>query len=121
MMGGVTAHVVSPELQQGDPGAPGSSAYQIAVANGFSGTEAEWLESLIGEPGAPGSAPQQYVHTQGVPSAEWHVNHGLGFEPAGNQAFDSAGNEQGGVIEHVDLDNLIYYFKSAFGGRSIHS
>lgn len=30
---------------------PGPSAYEIAVANGFRGTEAEWLESLRGEPG----------------------------------------------------------------------
>lgn len=30
------------------------NAYQIAVKNGFEGTEAEWLESLKGEPGQPG-------------------------------------------------------------------
>lgn len=29
----------------------GYSAYEIAVQNGFEGTEAEWLESLRGEPG----------------------------------------------------------------------
>lgn len=51
---------------KGDPGTPGSdgldgndgldgkSAYDIAVAHGFVGTEAEWLESLSGEPGQPG-------------------------------------------------------------------
>lgn len=32
----------------GDPGAAGASAYEIAVANGFTGTEAEWLASLQG-------------------------------------------------------------------------
>lgn len=35
----------------GDPGDPGDSAYQIAVKNGFEGTEEEWLESLEGIPG----------------------------------------------------------------------
>ena len=55
---------------KGDPGAPGNdgmdgadgtngkSAYNIAVDNGFTGTETEWLESLkgnTGEPGAPGA------------------------------------------------------------------
>lgn len=35
-------------------GADGKSAYQIAVDNGFEGTEAEWLESLKGEPGKDG-------------------------------------------------------------------
>lgn len=29
--------------------APGASAYQIALANGFVGTEAEWLDSLRGK------------------------------------------------------------------------
>ena len=52
---------------KGDPGTPGSdgldgtdgdngaSAYDIAVAHGFVGTEAEWLESLKGEPGKDGA------------------------------------------------------------------
>ena len=31
--------------------ARGLSAYEVAVLNGFSGTELEWLNSLIGEPG----------------------------------------------------------------------
>lgn len=43
---------------QGDPGAPGQSAYQIAVANGFVGTEAEWLASLDGEDGTDGLTPE---------------------------------------------------------------
>lgn len=32
-------------------GRDGKSAYQIAVDNGFVGTEVEWLQSLKGEPG----------------------------------------------------------------------
>lgn len=36
------------------PGPAGASAYEIAVANGFEGTEGEWLASLEGEPGAIG-------------------------------------------------------------------
>jgi len=35
-------------------GQDGLSAYEIAVANGFTGTEAEWLESLRGEAGVQG-------------------------------------------------------------------
>ena len=38
----------------GAPGADGKSAYDIAVDNGFVGTEAEWLESLKGASGADG-------------------------------------------------------------------
>ena len=36
---------------KGDKGDPGASAYEIAVAGGYEGTETEWLASLKGEPG----------------------------------------------------------------------
>ena len=32
-------------------GRPGASAYELALRNGYVGTEAEWLLSLKGEPG----------------------------------------------------------------------
>lgn len=35
-------------------GVPGDSAYEVAVNNGFVGTEEEWLESLIGPQGPTG-------------------------------------------------------------------
>ena len=35
----------------GIKGDDGKSAYQIALDNGFSGTESEWLESLQGSAG----------------------------------------------------------------------
>lgn len=41
-------------LPDGSRGDPGKSAYEIAVENGFSGTEAQWLDSLRGGPGSPG-------------------------------------------------------------------
>lgn len=37
----------------------GESAYEVAVRNGFSGTEAEWLESLKGKDGRDGSAVER--------------------------------------------------------------
>lgn len=40
--------------QPGKDGAEGKSAFEIAVENGFVGTEAEWLESLKGKDGADG-------------------------------------------------------------------
>lgn len=41
-------------IAQGVPGVRGASAYEIAVENGFSGTEKEWLSSLIGSDGVVG-------------------------------------------------------------------
>lgn len=38
----------------GSNGADGDSAYEIAVNNGFSGTETEWLASLVGASGSVG-------------------------------------------------------------------
>lgn len=38
----------------GTGGKDGLSAYEIAVKNGFRGSEKEWLESLVGEDGKPG-------------------------------------------------------------------
>lgn len=39
----------------GDAGEDGSSAYEVAVQQGFVGTEAEWLNSLVGPKGDPGN------------------------------------------------------------------
>lgn len=36
---------------QGNTGAPGESAYKISVANGYAGTEKQWLDSLKGKDG----------------------------------------------------------------------
>lgn len=36
---------------KGDKGDPGKSAYQIAVDNGYSGSEQEWISGLAGTPG----------------------------------------------------------------------
>ncbi len=67
---GVDAALTSLEGTAGEPGADGASAYDVAVANGFVGTEAEWLESLVGPQGDPGPAgaegPQGPQGIQGV-------------------------------------------------------
>ncbi len=39
----------------GPQGEEGLSAYEVAVTNGYPGTEAEWLDSLVGAPGAAGA------------------------------------------------------------------
>lgn len=39
---------------QGDPGLNGLTAYEVAVNNGFVGSESEWLASLVGDQGPQG-------------------------------------------------------------------
>lgn len=48
----------------GDTGAQGKSAYQVAVDNGFVGTEAEWLISLRGANGQNGTNGQDWIPTE---------------------------------------------------------
>ena len=43
------------DLAEATQGHDGKSAYEIAVENGFVGTQAQWLESLKGEPGTNGT------------------------------------------------------------------
>lgn len=52
----------------------GESAYEIAVQQGFSGTEEEWLASLKGEDGEPGADGRQGV--DGKSAYEIAVEHG---------------------------------------------
>lgn len=58
----------------GPAGAPGKSAYQIAVDSGFVGNEAAWLASLVGpegETGENGEAGQRgslWFQGSGTPS-----------------------------------------------------
>lgn len=49
----------------GGSGTAGKSAYEIAVDNGFVGTETEWLESLKGTEGTNGATFTPYVSSSG--------------------------------------------------------
>lgn len=51
---------------QGEKGDPGDSAYQVALTNGFEGSETEWLASLKGAKGDTGeTGPQGEQGIQG--------------------------------------------------------
>ncbi|MHB8709390.1 MAG: multiheme c-type cytochrome [Desulfuromonadales bacterium] len=66
----------------GDPGTAGASAYELAVANGFTGTEAEWLASLQGAdapvPPASNVPPAEtcfMCHEGAIPTADVATAH----------------------------------------------
>ena len=46
---------LGPEGDKGSQGVEGKSAYDVALDNGFIGSETEWLASLEGDKGEPGS------------------------------------------------------------------
>lgn len=51
------------EGSAGPTGPTGKSAYELAVNNGFEGTEIAWLQSLKGEQGLPGITPTINIGT----------------------------------------------------------
>ena len=53
------------QIGGGGSGTAGKSAYEIAVDNGFVGTETEWLESLKGAEGTNGATFTPYVSSSG--------------------------------------------------------
>ena len=53
------------EYTSSGSGTAGKSAYEIAVDNGFVGTETEWLESLKGAKGTNGATFTPYVSSSG--------------------------------------------------------
>ena len=55
--------------ETGAQGADGLSAYQLALENGFVGTEEEWLESLKGEKGDIGASYEEDNRTESVHKA----------------------------------------------------
>lgn len=77
-----------PQGPPGDPGGPpgpeGPSAYDVAVANGFVGTESEWLTSLVGPQGPQG--PQGVQGPQGLQGIQG---------PAGAQGEQGPAGPQG--------------------------
>lgn len=95
------------EMYKGDTGA---SAYEVAVANGFKGTETEWLNSLK-------ATDVHYTHNQETASAKWVVKHNLGKNPAVT-IVDSAGTEVIGDVVHNDINTVTISFTAAFSGKA---
>lgn len=65
--------IVNEAVLTGVPGPAGDSAYQVAVNNGFVGTQSAWLASLVGPAGSagPAGADGQSVTVTLVPAASW--------------------------------------------------
>ena len=58
------------EGPKGESGNDGKSAYEVAVENGYKGTEAEWLISLVGENGKDGKSAYEYAVEAGYTGDE---------------------------------------------------
>ena len=58
-----------------------------------------------------------YIHTQGVASNTWVINHNLGFYP-NLTVQDSAGTIYEGEITYTNSNSLTVTFSSAFSGKA---
>lgn len=74
---------------KGDKGDPGLSAYEIAVAGGYTGTQAEWLESLKGKDGEDGASAYELAVAGGYEGTESEWLESLKGE-AGLSAYEVA-------------------------------
>lgn len=93
---------------KGERGDRGFSAYETWLEEGNSGTEQEFLASLIGG---------NFVHDQMSPSTVWTITHNLGFFP-NVTAFDSAGTEIVGQVTYNTQDSITITFSSSNAGKA---
>lgn len=100
-------------------GADGKSAYEIAVKNGYKGTEAEWLASLKGEKGEDGQdgadAPVS-VDIRGILKGKRAVSFGDSIA-AGVGNSDSDGNPYGYVQMIAERNGMTLHSYATGGAK----
>lgn len=73
----------------------------------------------MGPQGPAGAAGASYHHDQSVPAAVWLISHNLGYYPGGVMVEDSTGDQViGGVVRHVNANQVTITFSAPFGGSA---
>lgn len=95
-------------------GADGKSAYDVAVDNGFEGTAAEWLESLVGQ-GEPGDSAYEVAQENGYIGTvdEWLES--LKGEKGDGLDYDVSGTA---LIDRSNYDDRPAGFKFAYAAAN---
>lgn len=76
-------------------GSTGASAYEVAVANGFQGTEQEWLQSLIGPQGDDGRGIVSIVRTAGTGAAGTYDTYTISFTDGSTTTYQVYNGKDG--------------------------
>jgi hypothetical protein len=97
------------EVSSASQGPKGDSAYEVALENGFVGTELEWLESL--------KAKVAYTHVQSVSITTWVITHNLNYMP-NVTVIDSGGNSVEGEIFYNNTNQLTLSFSNQTSGKA---
>ncbi|BDA82394.1 tail fiber protein [Staphylococcus phage vB_SsapH-Golestan-105-M] len=91
------------------------TAYDIAVDNGFTGTEKEWVESIKGEPGEKGDTGSDYNVDF---TLDANSSAPLKIHPSGNnfKLVDKVSADEMYVYQVAGNNYLRYFFKKNNGG-----
>jgi len=91
----------------GSPGADGASAYEVAVEEGFVGTEEQWLASLVGPQGpvGPSGGLETGIATGGDISASLSNPLAVDINPLTGQIVDYLQSPP--VVTHVESTSVI--------------
>jgi hypothetical protein len=84
-----------------EEGPAGLDAYGVAVEEGFAGTRAQWLASLVGPAGESGTVA--YAHNQATAFDSWTINHNLGYKPI-VQVFDTGSQLIEAEVSHLSVN-----------------
>jgi hypothetical protein len=96
-------------------GDQGISAYQVAINNGFEGTEEQWLQSLIGPQGPQGeTGPEGPQGPQGETGPQGEKGNTGETGPQGEQGIQGIQGKSAYdlYVEGVEVRNPIYAFTS---------
>jgi len=116
--------IINVPITNGDDGL---SAYEIAVAHGFVGTEAQWLESLKGADGDGSSTPSQIEDVQLIPFnvslsrlADHNMSGALTITPDSNGAIAGCGSVQQIIADGVNVPNVSAFSKLSTSGNYLN-
>ena len=99
-----------PQGIQGETGADGESAYEMAVDNGFEGTETEWLESIVGPQGPQGETGPQGIQGETGPQGIQGETGPQGIQgETGPQGIQGATGPRGATGPAVVTEFATYY------------
>lgn len=92
-----TTNYVDDKVSEIGSGQNGKSAYEIAVDDGFEGTEEEWLESLKGPKGDPGETNNVYSTEETV------IGRLMDGKPIYRKCFQGFPSQEIGIIDNLEL------------------
>lgn len=80
-------------------------------------TSEQGPQGPAGPPGPAGPASAFYEHEQSSASANWTINHNLGFRPTVS-AIDTGSQQIEGAVVHTSINQLVLSFATPIAGRA---